>query len=449
MDYGSPKIDPNAVCQSADRSIVAQRTHGARHLMTIDAGRSCMFCVGSRKEQSLLQIEKVSPFIHSFQQSLSLSRAHLLLSGMPATLRDNNESPRRNANIRRIGTGSAELSLLENDPDRSSASSNSSIASSQPVVVRDAGYFVSTIAAGVGSGALSSVICAPLDLVRTRMQVWGDVGRSGAQSMTPTQAIKEILLKEGWRGMFRGVGATLVTVPLFWGVYFPLYDETKHKVRTNYPEIPPALVHMGSAVFTGTVADVMCNPLFVIRTRLQTQALHQLTGHQQLQQSSMKQTAKELFANHGITVFWRGMTANLMGLSHVAIQFPTYEFLKKQARERRNDGQPETALELLGASGTAKMTASLLSYPHEVLRSRMMDSRAAVAPTLTGLMRKILKEEGVGGFYRGLPVTLLRVIPNCCITFLSYEFLMRWSKQKWSDWREEQTLLKQQQRRHA
>jgi solute carrier family 25 folate transporter 32 len=357
------------------------------------------------------------------------------------------EVKRRPANIRHRQTGSAELSLLENDPDAPGLSS--SITHPVEVVVRDSGHYVATLVAGMGSGALSSVICAPLDLVRTRMQVWGDVG-AGASQTTPMNAIKEILLKEGWRGTFRGVGATLVTVPLFWGVYFPLYDETKHKVRTRHPDVPPALVHMGSAVFTGAVADVICNPLFVIRTRLQTQALHQLTGHQRLQQSTMAQTAKELYSNHGIAIFWRGMSANLMGLSHVAVQFPAYEFLKNQARERRNDGQPETALELLGASGLAKMCASLLTYPHEVLRSRMMDSRAAVAPTLIGTTRHIWKDEGVGGFYRGLPVSLVRVIPNCCITFISYEFFMRWSKQKWSAWREEEQRQQQlQQRRHS
>ena len=87
-------------------------------------------------------------------------------------------------------------------------------------------------------------------------------------------------------GMFRGLGVTLVTVPLFWGVYFPLYDETKHYVSQNYPNHHPAVTHMGSAVFTGGVADVICNPLFVVRTRLQTrlqtQALHQLADHERV-----------------------------------------------------------------------------------------------------------------------------------------------------------------------
>jgi solute carrier family 25 folate transporter 32 len=259
------------------------------------------------------------------------------------------------------------------------------------------------------------------------MQVWGDVHM--ASKATPSGVFKEIWNTQGLRGVFRGLGATLVTVPLFWGVYFPLYDHLKYETSQKYPDWHPSLVHMGSAVTTGAVADLICNPLFVIRTRLQTQALHQLAEHQAIHETGMLQTGKGLFRAHGPLIFWRGMSANLMGLSHVAVQFPVYESLKKYCRDRKN-GEAETALELLVSSASAKMCASLLTYPHEVLRSRMMDSRESNAPTLRGTVVNIWAKEGLAGFYTGLPITLVRVIPNCCITFLTYELLLRWTKEE-------------------
>jgi solute carrier family 25 folate transporter 32 len=304
---------------------------------------------------------------------------------------------------------------------------------------RDIVHTLSTLTAGAGSGALASMMCAPLDLVRTRMQVWGDV--VGGQKQSLIQMVSAIVKQDGWQGCFRGLGATLVTVPLFWGVYFPLYDETKFIVRQKYPQWNqqhPSLVHCGSAVFTGAVADVICNPLFVVRTRLQTQALHNMADGIS-GQTGMYKTALELYQTNGPTIFWRGMSANLMGLSHVAVQFPVYEHLKSLARDQRrrlgennnhdNHGR-ETAVDLLLASGVAKMGASLLTYPHEVLRSRMMDSRASTAPTLRGTAITIYQREGIRGFYIGLPVTLIRVVPNCCITFLTYEMLLRWSQEQ-------------------
>lgn len=320
---------------------------------------------------------------------------------------------------------------------------------------RDTSHYASTLAAGVGSGALASIICAPLDLMKTRMQVWGDLHgplttttttatatSSGSSSRkaagpvaappSPASAFRELIRREGWMGMFRGLGVTLVTVPLFWGVYFPLYDEAKHRLAAAHgSRYPDGLVHMSAAVFTGAVADVICNPLFVIRTRLQTQALHQIVegpASPNKPPPGIVQTARALHERHGMAIFWRGMSANLIGLSHVAVQFPAYEALKKAFRDRRGNNTPETPAELLVASGTAKMGASLLSYPHEVLRSRMMDSRSRTPPTLIGTARHILTQEGVAGLYTGLSVTLVRVVPNCCVTFLSYEMILRYCR---------------------
>jgi len=182
------------------------------------------------------------------------------------------------------------------------------------------------------------------------------------------------------------------------------------------PDSNPALIHMGSAVIAGGISDVICNPMFVVRTRLQTQALHTLEKYQP---DGMLQTAKSLYREGGPLIFWRGMTANLMGLSHVAVQFPVYEQLKKTLRHTKHQ---ESALDLLVASGLSKMTASLLTYPHEVIRSRMMDARTNVGFWQT--CRKIHGAEGFLGFYAGLPVSLIRVIPNTCITFLTYVLSM-------------------------
>jgi hypothetical protein len=52
--------------------------------------------------------------------------------------------------------------------------------------------------------------------VRTRMQVWGVV--VGGKSQSVVHVIKDIVRTDGFKGLFRGLSATLVTVPLFWGV---------------------------------------------------------------------------------------------------------------------------------------------------------------------------------------------------------------------------------------
>jgi hypothetical protein len=89
---------------------------------------------------------------------------------------------------------------------------SSHISSRNPV------YLYSSLVAGMGSGAVSAVVCAPLDLVRTRLQVWGDVVHSNRQQAVITM-FRDILRTDGIAGCFRGLTATLLTVPAFWGVY--------------------------------------------------------------------------------------------------------------------------------------------------------------------------------------------------------------------------------------
>ena len=242
-------------------------------------------------------------------------------------------------------------------------------------------HMKSSLAAGVGSGILASVVCAPLDLVRTRMQVAGDVKAHGGPGRVPGnlsvyQALKEIIQKDGFRGCFRGLGATLATVPALWGLYFPLYEHLKKDFHLRYDRMKgldhdagagcPPLVHMGAAITAGAAADCICNPMFLIRTRMQTEALHyfELPLSERVPHGMIR-TAQTVYAEGGILAFWRGLTASLLGLGHVAIQFPVYEFLKSEARAKSKSGQ-ETPLDLLLASGASKMCASLLTYPHEV-----------------------------------------------------------------------------------
>lgn len=175
--------------------------------------------------------------------------------------------------------------------------------------------------------------------------------------------------------------------------------------------------------------------MFVVRTRLQTESLHhKISPIGESWTSSSKQTIQEtvraLYAEGGIFTFWRGMTANLLGLSHVAVQFPAYEKLKVVFRGNKAEGNEKTA-ELLLASGISKISASILTYPHEVIRSRMMDIRSMHGVGFVETCRRVYAIEGVIGFYAGISVSLIRVIPNTMITFLVYERVLHLIRTRW------------------
>lgn len=72
---------------------------------------------------------------------------------------------------------------------------------------------------------------------------------------------------------------------------------------------------------------------------------------------------------------------SLFGVSHVAVQFPLYEAFKSYVKEQRRSNSNLLSSEedpddlpasiILACSSSAKMIASVMTYPHEVLRTRM------------------------------------------------------------------------------
>ena len=82
---------------------------------------------------------------------------------------------------------------------------------------------------------------------------------------------------------------------------------------------------------------------------------------------------------------------------------------------------------ILFCSAVAKMTASVATYPHEVVRTRLQTQRRLLLPSgaprkrsgIVRTTRKIIHFEGWRGLYKGLSVNLLRTVPNSAVTMLS------------------------------
>jgi solute carrier family 25 folate transporter 32 len=161
-----------------------------------------------------------------------------------------------------------------------------------------------------------------------------------------------------------------------------------------------------------------------------------------------------MYTSEGMASFYSGLTPALLGLTHVAVQFPTYEFLKttftgQGMGEAPVPGEPHKShwMGILSASILSKILASSATYPHEVIRTRLQTQRRPVAgehflqgmgitgaeapkpasPKYKGIVttfRTILREEGWRAFYAGLGTNMTRAVPAATVTMLTYEFVM-------------------------
>ncbi|KAI0662045.1 mitochondrial carrier [Cubamyces menziesii] len=294
--------------------------------------------------------------------------------------------------------------------------------------------------AGAGGGLVASVATCPLDVIKTKLQAQRAVNpQQGYLGVVAT--IKDILKHDGIRGLYRGLGPTILGYLPTWAIYFAVYDGIKRHfgerppgevdaIRHVYPAAQvkgyqplarehPWTLHIMSAMTAGATSTICTNPLWVIKTRFMTQPRNEVRYKHTLD------AALTIYRTEGIRAFFRGLLPSLLGITHVAVQFPLYEHLKRVA------GQ------ILACSAVAKMTASIATYPHEVVRTRLQTQKRPLAisgseappRTYGGIVRTtkhMIRDEGWRALYRGLSVNLVRTVPNSAVTMLTYEMIVRY-----------------------
>ncbi|KAG0221273.1 mitochondrial carrier domain-containing protein [Mortierella sp. GBAus27b] len=330
--------------------------------------------------------------------------------------------------------------------------------------------------AGFTGGAVSTICLHPLDLIKTRFQV---NAAQGAPKFGGTlRSFQEIYRSEGFRhGLYRGLTPNFAGATVSWGLYFYLYAGIKSSmpVDPNTGRLGPSQ-HMAASMLGGALTAVVTNPFWVIKTRMCTTKKATPGSYQ-----SLVGGLATLVRAEGVKGLYRGMIPALFGVSHGAVQFVAYEQLKywrqevkrrkwekqfleevrgkanapisdvatdkteigmdaetfeklRQAKllEKKHDWETLSTVEYLCMAASSKVAATVVTYPYQVLRSRLqMMNNAQGEVVYTGVMdcvRKIKRAEGLLGFYKGVAPNVIRVLPGTCITFLVYETVSAWCR---------------------
>ncbi|ODO02885.1 hypothetical protein I350_05726 [Cryptococcus amylolentus CBS 6273] len=240
----------------------------------------------------------------------------------------------------------------------------------------------------------------------------------------------------------------------------------------NYPCPALPLVHLGAAVVAGIMTSTHTNPIWVVKTRLRFSAKRReialvasavgagkgagigsggvlpkpiAKSAAALSTGSVTVAAPVAIAakpsltpatemtmgiiqKKGFRGLYKVLSASYLGVSESVVQWVLYE-VPSPTPPSPLESQPLLSYipHLVGASGGAKAVASLITYPHEAIRTRIRQPiPTGTAPKYTGLLQTlkvVMREEGVRSLYGGLTAHMFRVVPHAACMFLIYELV--------------------------
>ncbi|XP_022645155.1 calcium-binding mitochondrial carrier protein Aralar1-like isoform X2 [Varroa jacobsoni] len=178
--------------------------------------------------------------------------------------------------------------------------------------------FWAEILAGAMAGGSQVMFTNPLEIVKIRLQVAGEI--AGGHKVSALGVIRDL----GLTGLYKGSRACFLRDVPFSAIYFPVYAHMKLKTQDDEGRNSP-LSLLGSAFIAGVPAAYLVTPADVIKTRLQVAARAGQTTY-----SGVIDACGKIFKEEGFSAFWKGGPARVFRSSpQFGFTLLTYEVLQR------------------------------------------------------------------------------------------------------------------------
>ena len=290
--------------------------------------------------------------------------------------------------------------------------------------------------AGACSGEL---LTTPIDMVKTRMQLSGELGAASRYAAGWPRALATIVREEGALELYRGLQPALLRAASYGSLRVGLYEPIKEALAALAAGLAPstttltltaqALPGLGlkilAGMISGGVAAGICCPSDVAKVRMQADGMTR--GERRY--GSALHALRTIHQAEGLRGLYSGVVPTMQRAAIVAaVELAAYDEVKQQL-VRRLGLDARAATTHLSAAICAGFFSSLAASPADVVRSRMMSQvrdaagRGLVYSTSLECLRMSIRIEGWLALWKGWGPSFARTGPHACVNFLVIEQL--------------------------
>lgn len=176
------------------------------------------------------------------------------------------------------------------------------------------------IISGGMAGGCQVIFTNPMEIVKIRMQVAGEINRGLARSERTIKIVREL----GFFGLYKGVRACLLRDIPFSMIYFPSYSHMKKYFADEKGHNSPMSLFWAGLI-AGVPAAGLCTPADVIKTRIQVKERQGQTTYKGVFDAAIK-----IYREEGPRAFWKGSGARVFRSSpQFGVTLLSYELLQR------------------------------------------------------------------------------------------------------------------------
>ncbi|XP_045914932.1 calcium-binding mitochondrial carrier protein Aralar2 isoform X2 [Micropterus dolomieu] len=271
------------------------------------------------------------------------------------------------------------------------------------------------VLAGGCAGGSQVIFTNPLEIVKIRLQVAGEI------TTGPRVSALSVIRDLGFLGLYKR--GDKVHWCWWWWRWSGGREETSSSLQAPDGLAPEGL-HPGTELpLSGLLVPVPVT-LLVCPASIESPSFQQPLGPQPARWGD-RQT-RSARGKRGKEIAQGSKACFLRDIPFSGIYFPCYAHIKAYLSEE--DGRIGPA-KMLFAGALAGMPAASLVTPADVIKTRLQVAARAGQTTYSGMVDcfwKILREEGPRAFWKGAGARVFRSSPQFGVTLVTYELLQRW-----------------------